>query len=163
MSASYLALLTTAAQLVVPAPPVQYDPATRTGVVTGGAVREAFGWDRRTLAARAPGVEFDHDFWTDDTYSATCGDRTYALVHHREFGRYELSGGVTGKGYGSPDFRITGAYAGISGTSVAPRTGQPCPARPGTTISRLRLTATATGWSLSATSGDVSRRLLAGR
>ena len=159
MLESYLVLLTVAG-LGVPAAPVRYDPEARTGFVEGRAVQRAFGWDRRELTANAPGVEFQQDFWTDDVYAATCGgSRTYRVVHHREFGRFELVDVLTGRRYGTPGFRITGARAGISGTSAAPVAGAPCPDRAGARITRLRLTATTSGWALSATSGDDNREL----
>jgi hypothetical protein len=150
---------------------VTYNPVTRTGFVAAADVRQAFGWTPAKLAARAGGVAFDHDFWTDDTYSVVCGKRTYPLVHHREFGRYELTDAVVRSGgsraaaqYGTRSisgFRLAGASFGISGTSVAPAVGQPCPSRvKGSTINALRLVSSATGWSLAARSGDVRRQLL---
>ncbi|MEU8611992.1 hypothetical protein AB0C29_28800 [Actinoplanes sp. NPDC048791] len=149
---------------------VTYNPVNRTGFVAAADVRQAFGWTPAKLAARAGGVAFDHDFWTDDTYSVVCGKRTYPLVHHREFGRYELTDAVVRKrattGYGATGitgFRLAGASFGISGTSVAPAVGQPCPGRvKGATIDALRLVSSATGWSLAARSGDVRRQLLKG-
>ena len=153
---------------------VTYNPVTRTGFVAAADVRQAFGWTPAKLAARAGGVAFDHDFWTDDTYSVVCGKRTYPLVHHREFGRYELTDAVvrsSGSRAATTDyagrsitgFRLAGASFGISGTSVAPAVGQPCPSRvKGAKIDALRLVSSATGWSLAARSGDVRRQLLTG-
>jgi hypothetical protein len=134
-----LAGATLAAGVVFAAPAsaaVQYDPASRTGFVGAADVRRAFGWTAAMLAARAGGVAFDHDFWTDDTYSVVCGKRTYPVVHHKEYGHYELTEAVVrgagarsaaGYGGGITGFRLGGATSGISGTSVAPAVGQPCP------------------------------------
>lgn len=150
---------------------VTYDPDARTGFVAGADLRRAFGWSAATLTARAGDVAFDHDFWTDDTYSATCGPARVPVVHHREFGRYELADAVvrrdgprssTGYGDGVTGFRLTGASFGISGTSVAPAVGQSCPGRPGTTIGALKLVSTAAGWALAARSGETRRELLSG-
>jgi hypothetical protein len=158
---------------------VTYDPASRTGFVGAAEVRRAFGWTTATLGARAGGVAFDHNFWTDDTYSVTCGRRTYPVVHHKEFGHYELTDAVVrgpvsrpAGGYrgGITGFRLAGAMAGISGTSVAPAVGQPCPAGQspgrgrgrGATIDEVRLVSSATGWSLTVRSGEVSHRILTG-
>jgi hypothetical protein len=177
LSRSAVAGATLAAGVAISAPAsaaVTYDPATRTGLVAAADVRQAFGWTPAMLASRAGGVAFDHDFWTDDTYSVVCGKRTYPVVHHREFGRYELTDAVVRSGghrattgYGGKTitgFRLDGASFGISGTSVAPAVGRPCPAgqgrAKGTTIEALRLVSSATGWALAARSGDVRRRLL---
>jgi hypothetical protein len=145
---------------------VTYDPSTKAGLVGGGDVRRAFGWTTAQLAARASGVSFDQDFWTDDTYAVTCGPRTFPVVHHREFGRFELNvvlkrrrGAATGYAGTPTGFRITGARSGISGTSVAPAAGQPCPSGAGATTA-TRLVSTTTGWALSAHSGAESRQLL---
>ena len=150
---------------------VTYDPDAKTGFVAGADVRKAFGWTAATLTARAGRVAFDHDFWTDDTYSVRCGAATLPVVHHREFGRYELTGAVvrrdrprTSAGYGDDitGFRLTGASFGISGTSVAPAVGRPCPGRPGATVDGLKLVGTATGWALAARSGETRHELLSG-
>jgi hypothetical protein len=154
---------------------VRYDPERKTGFVDAADVRRAFGWTDAKLAARASTIVFDHDFWTDDNYTVACGRKPFPVVHHRVFGRFELAAVVTrtaGRGsragYGSggrlTGFRLTGARFGISGTSVAPAAGQPCPAEqgqaPGAKVTRAVRLSSATGWALSARSGDVSRRLL---
>jgi hypothetical protein len=153
---------------------VTYDPATRTGLVGSADVRKAFGWSAAVLATRAGGIAFDHGFWTNDTYSVVCGNRRFPVVHPRVFGRYELADAVirrsgsrtsTGYGAGVTGFRLTGARAGVSGTSVAPAVGQPCPAAgavPGSRIKALRLVSTAAGWTLGVSSGAVHRELLTG-
>jgi hypothetical protein len=147
---------------------VTYDPGTKAGFVGSGDVRRAFGWSAAQLAAQASGVAFDQDFWTDDTYAVGCGPRTFPVVHHREFGRFELIGAVvrqgprgTASGYGGTPagFRITGARSGISGTSVAPAAGQPCP-QAGPAITSARLVSTTAGWALSVRSGARSRELM---
>ncbi|WP_306214078.1 hypothetical protein [Actinoplanes sp. RD1] len=143
---------------------VTYDPRARTGFVGAADVRDAFGWSDATLAERAAGLEFDHHFFADDTYSVSCGEGVFPVVHHREFGRYQLGDTVThddgGYGRNVTGFRLTGPIAGISGTSVAPAAGQPCPGRPGARIVAARPAATSTGWSLSVSSGAESRELL---
>jgi hypothetical protein len=143
---------------------VKYNPETKIGFVTGGDVRKAFGWSGATLEFRAAGLVFDHEFWTDDTYSVVCGTRTFPFVHHRVFGRFELTDTVVHDGYGDEllGFRISGARFGISGTSVAPAAGQPCPEdqAPGTTIDEVELLSSATGWALTVTSDSVRRELL---
>jgi hypothetical protein len=144
--------------------PAKYNPETKIGFVSSGDVRKAFGWSGATLESRAPGLIFDHEFWTDDTYSVLCGTRTFPIVHHRVFGRYELTDAVTHDGYGDLvlGFRISGARFGISGTSVAPAAGQPCPEdqAPGTTMDAVTLVSSATGWALTVTSDSVRRELL---
>jgi len=59
-------------------------------------------------------------------------------------------------------FRITGPTAGISGTSVAPAVGQPCPEPRGPKITRADLVSTTMCWSLVVSSGDVSRTVRTG-
>jgi hypothetical protein len=152
---------------------VRYDPGTKTGFVDESDARKAFGWTDAMLASKAAGLVFDHDFWTDDTYAVACGRDAFPVVHHRDFGRYELAGTVVRDARrGAPigyhgrlrGFRLTGPYLGISGTSVPPAVGQPCPESKdqGPAIDRVRLVSTTTGWSLTVSSGDVSHRLLAG-
>jgi hypothetical protein len=152
---------------------VTYDPLTRTGFVGSADVQKAFGWSDEALASRASAVVFDHDFWTDDTYSVACGNQVFPVVHHREFGRYELTDAVvldrqrgSRTGYaGKPvGFRLAGAHAGISGTSVPPAVGQPCPggeAR-GSAIDRVHLDSSASGWSLTLRFDDASHEILIG-
>ncbi|MGK5685221.1 hypothetical protein [Actinoplanes sp. URMC 104] len=147
---------------------VTYDPVTKKGFVGRGDVLKAFGWTDATLRQRADGLVFDHDFWTEDTYSVACGGPAFPVLHHREFGRFELfDAAVTDKGRGSAagyagkltGFWITGPRFGISGTSVAPAKGQPCPRGEGT-ITTSRLVSTSTGWALAVTSGTDYRRLI---
>ncbi|MET0426201.1 MAG: hypothetical protein ABW046_20200 [Actinoplanes sp.] len=152
---------------------VTYDPDAKTGFVDRGDVRKAFGWSEATLAARATGLVFDHEFWSRDTYSVACGQAAFPVEHHRAFGHYGLTdelardprrGAATGYQGRPAGFRITGAHYGISGTTVPPMVGQPCPEEqgrpPGTTIDRVRLVSSASGWALTVTSGDVRRELL---
>jgi hypothetical protein len=144
---------------------VTYDPDTRTGFVDRADVQHAFGWTDATMSAKAGGIDFDHQFWADDLYSVTCGDRVFPVVHHRDYGRYELTDTVTraGRGYHGKllGFRLTGAHSGISGTSVAPAAGQPCPGGQGQgTIDAVRPVSTTTGWALTVTSGTLSHQLL---
>jgi hypothetical protein len=156
--------LTLAAGLAVAIPAhasVTYDPETKTGFVGASDLRKAFGWTGAKLTARAPAIVFDHDFWTDDTYAVTCGKVTVRAVHHRDFGRFELSGTFTGAapGYGG-GFRLTGPHLGISGTSVPPMPGQPCPDRPGAEIDRVHLSGTTVGWALTVRYRQARHRLL---
>lgn len=144
---------------------VTYDPETKAGFVDRGDVRSAFGWTDRVLASRAAGLVFEHDFWTDDTYSVACGGPAFPVVHHREYGSFELTDTLAPAGYhGKPaGFRLTGAHSGISGTSVPPAAGQPCPAaNQGPTITRARRVSSATGWALTVSSLGVRRDLLVG-
>ncbi|GIM90988.1 hypothetical protein [Paractinoplanes toevensis] len=143
------------------AAPVTYDPHTMTGYVGQRDVRHAFGWTAATLATRAPGLVFNQEFWTDDSYTVSCGNGSFPVTHHRDFGRYWLTVKATG-GYGTvTGWRITGASSGISGTSVAPAAGQPCPLPGrGTTIVRAVKTGTKAGCELTVTSEDVRRDLL---
>ena len=153
---------------------VQYDPQAKSGFAGAADVRQAFGWSDSTLSARAAGLAFSHDFWTQDRYSVSCGKGRFPVAHHREFGRFELSdsvvrearrGASTGYAHGPrlAGFRITGPYAGISGTSAAPAVGQPCPEPRGTRITRADRISTTTGWSLSVSSGGTAKVLRTGR
>jgi hypothetical protein len=150
---------------------VTYDPEAKTGFVDRNDVRKAFGWTNAVLASRASGLAFGQEFWTDDTYSVTCGRQAFPVVHHREYGRFELAdvvvrdgrrGSRTGYQGRLTGFRLTGARTGISGTSVPPEVGQPCPQTPdqGPTIDRVAAVSTTTGWALTASSQDVQRELL---
>lgn len=153
---------------------VRYDPATRTGFADAADVRKAFGWNDATLAARAAGLTFGHTFWTTDTYAVRCGKSRFPVAHRRDYGRFELTSVVVRQprraaptGYTerarTAGFRITGPYAGISGTSVAPAAGQPCPKSGGATVTRADLVSTATGWSLTVSRGAVTKTLRTGR
>ncbi len=153
---------------------VRYDPDAKTGFADAADVRRVFGWSDATLSARAAGLVFSHDFWTRDAYSVSCGKGSFPVAHQREFGRFELNGRVvrearrgarrgasTGYGDGTrlTGFRITGPYAGISGTSVPPAVGQPCPESRGARITRADRVSTTTGWSLTISSGGVDKIL----
>jgi hypothetical protein len=170
-----VASATAAAGLAFGAPAsatVTYDSATQIGFVDRDDVRTAFGWTDVTLASRASEVAFDHDFWTEDTYSVSCGGSAFDVVHSREAGRMFLTAapvshrdrgaaGYHGKLIG---FRLTGAYAGISATGPPPAAGQPCPRdqAPSPTIDKARMVSSATGWALIVRFGDVRRELLTG-
>jgi hypothetical protein len=167
-----LAVATSVTGVAAPASAsVTYDPGPKTGFVGRADVRKAFGWTDAQVAAKASGLAFDHQFWTDDIYAITCGALTLQVVHHRDYGRYELTDtvvhavrGGSGIGYSGRllGFRLDGAHAGISGTSVPPAPGQPCPQdqAPDETIGTAQLVSSSTGWSLTVRSGDVSRVLL---
>ena len=152
---------------------VRYEPVTQSGFAGAADVRRAFGWSDATLAARADGLVFGHDFWTTDTYSVSCGKGSFSVPHQREFGRYELTDVVVREsrrgaatGYGQQPrpagFRIDGAHAGVSGTSVPPGVGGPCPQARGARITRSVLVSTTTGWSLTVSSGPVDMVLRSG-
>jgi hypothetical protein len=156
--------------LVVPglaAASVTYDPATKAGFVDGIDVRQALGWTDQMLTARAARIAFQHDFWTDDNYSVACGGPAFPVVHHADYGNFQLTDTVvrSPSGYHRKlaGFRITGAHSGISGTTVPPMVGQPCPAGPGSTIEQARLVSSASGWDLTVSFGAVSRQLLSGQ
>lgn len=150
---------------------VTYDPQTKKGYVANADLLKAFGWNDAMLTAKASGIVFNHDFWTDDTYSVTCGKRTFPLVHHREFGRFELfdaavnddkkraAKGYTGKLAG---FWLTGPRFGISGTTVGPTAGQPCPDGAKSKVTKATLKATSRGWALQVSSGELTRQLRTG-
>lgn len=152
---------------------VRYDPGTKSGFADATDVQKAFGWSDARLAAHAAGLVFSHDFWTEDTYSVSCGKGSFPVEHQREFGRLELTDRPvreprrgTSSGYGRRPrlvgFRIAGPYAGISGTSVAPTVGQPCPEPRGPRITRADLVSTTTGWSLTVSFGGAGRVLRSG-
>ncbi|MBM2619748.1 hypothetical protein JIG36_29990 [Actinoplanes sp. LDG1-06] len=144
-----------------------YNPETNKGFVGSSDLIKAFGWTDATLKTKAAGLVFNHDFWTDDTYSVTCAARTFPVAHHREFGRYELFDAALndkergGKAYAGKlvGFWLTGPRFGISGTSVGPTVGQPCPDGTKTTVMKAKLVSTTVGWGLSVSSGDLSRVL----
>ncbi|MCO8269792.1 hypothetical protein M1L60_04195 [Actinoplanes sp. TRM 88003] len=149
---------------------VTYDPKTMKGYVARADLQKAFGWTDTTLSAKASTLVFNHDFWTNDTYTVACGKKPFPVTHYREFGRYELrnaavldKGRGTVKGYSGKlvGFWITGASFGISGTSVPPTAGQPCPdATKGKTITASRRASSVSGWALSVSSGEENRRLV---
>ncbi|MEU4236067.1 hypothetical protein [Actinoplanes sp. NPDC026619] len=145
------------------AAPVSYNPQAMTGFVGESEVRAAYGWSAATLAKRADALEFSHEFWTDDTYSVSCGGDVFPVVHHHDFGRFGLvfQKAHAAGGYGKlTGFRITGANWGISGTSVPPMVGQPCPSEGrGPTVKKARKVSTTKGCTLTVTSADVRRDL----
>jgi hypothetical protein len=174
LAGSALAVVLVSASPAPAAAAVRYDPEAKTGFVGAGDLRRAFGWSVTTLAERASGMVFDHDFRTEDTYAVSCGAAAaFPVVHHRVFGRFELADAVvraTGRaaaaGYGGRllGFRLTGPRSGISGTSVAPAVGQPCPREgsEGSTIAKVVLLSSTDGWTLTARSGDDSREIRRG-
>ena len=88
-------------------------------------------------------------------------------MHHEEYGNFQLSDTVVrspGGYHRLAGFRITGAHSGISGTTVPPTVGQPCPEEGrGATIERATLVSSTSGWDLAASSGGVSHQLLTGQ
>ena len=162
---------------VVPAAPaaaaVRYDPVARSGFADAADVRAAFGWSEATLSRRAGRLTFGHQFFTRDTYAVWCGTGPFPVAHERDYGRYELTGvavreprrgaptGYAGQGR-LTGFRISGPHAGISGTSVAPAAGQPCPTSRGPRITRADLVSTTTGWSLAVRFSATERVLRSG-
>ncbi|MEV4703320.1 hypothetical protein [Actinoplanes sp. NPDC049316] len=153
---------------------VRYDPEAKSGFAGAADVRKAFGWSDAVLAARAGRLVFDHGFWTEDAYSVSCGKGFFPVRHQREFGRLELADAVVRESRrGAPSgydrgsrlvgFRITGPYAGVSGTSVPPSVGQPCPQPRGARITRAKLVSSTTGWSLTVSFGTATKVLRTGR
>ncbi|MCY1141107.1 hypothetical protein OWR29_24175 [Actinoplanes sp. Pm04-4] len=163
-------LVATAGVATPAAAAVSYDPKTMKGYVARSDLQKAFGWNDATLAAKTSGLVFNHDFWTNDTYTVSCGKTPFPVVHYREFGRYELrNAAVLDKGRGTAQgysgklvgFWITGASFGISGTSVPPDKGQPCPdATKGKTVTASKRVKSVKGWALSVSSGEDNRRLV---
>jgi hypothetical protein len=174
----FLRLVVTAAVLVAglgvaaPAPAaVTYDPKTMKGYVGSGDMRKAFGWTDATLAAKASTLVFNHNFWTDISYTVTCGRRVLPFVHHEQFGRYDLRhaavqdtrrGAATGYARRLTGFWITGPSAGVSGTTYGPTVGYPCPDGGKDKVVKARKLRTTVGWSLSVSSGRAGRVLVKG-
>ncbi|MEV0900717.1 hypothetical protein [Actinoplanes sp. NPDC049802] len=145
---------------------ITFDFGANTGHVDAEDVRRAFGWDAATLRRKAAGLEFQHVRLVQDTYSVVCDGasaRPVRAVHTaqdaKEFLTVEVVRGppardVTG-------FRIVKAYAGISGTTVPPEPGTPCPA-PGTgaTVRTSRVVSTTVTTTLVAESGSTRAELL---
>jgi hypothetical protein len=125
---------------------IKFDPDRGTGFVGGGDVRTRFRWNDAMLQSRAAGVTFSHSRSIEDTYSVVCGwdptprgDRehlTIVVTHVRESAMLNLGSSVDydastataanpkGRVVG---FKLTGAVSGVSGTSVGPTVGMPCP------------------------------------
>ncbi|MEV6299772.1 hypothetical protein AB0M02_10250 [Actinoplanes sp. NPDC051861] len=130
---------------------VKFDPQTGTGFVDRADVRKAFGWDDAALNARAGDVEFGYRTSTDDVYSVMCGRRTIRVPHQRVSSSTALKVRVERDG-----FALDGAVAGISGTSVAPAVGFPCPdeRKPADKITKVELLCTSTRAALVASHGS---------
>jgi hypothetical protein len=165
---------------------VRFDPDRGTGFVDGGDVRTPFRWSAAMLRARAAGVTFSHRRSIEDTYSVVCGwnaastghreHLTIVVTHVRESSSLNLRSSVAydastataadpkGRVVG---FRLTGAISGVSGTSVGPTVGAPCPdgRSYGETkiIDRVRLKSTATISALAASYRSLSHDLLVTR
>ncbi|MET8149534.1 hypothetical protein ACIBSW_38335 [Actinoplanes sp. NPDC049668] len=156
---------------------IRFDPATGTGYVGGGDVRTAYRWTGAMLRVRAAGLTFSHSTSIEDTYDVFCGSTGQAPVevtHLRQSARVELgvsvdydapSGYGAGRRGGVAGFRLTGAVSGISGTTVGPAVGAPCPAARAAadTIKKVRLKSTATTSVLAASYQGVDRDLLVRR
>jgi hypothetical protein len=146
--------------------PVTYDPETKEGFVDAAEIRDKFGWSEATLAARAGSIAFTHDFYTDDTYTVSCGKESFPVVFHHDYGYLALTRTIARETSGYHPkllgFRITGANAGVSGTTVPPLAGEPCPekGRGGEKITRSHLDKSVETWALTASSGTASRRLM---
>jgi hypothetical protein len=142
---------------------VAFDFAANTGTVGADEMRQSFGWDAGTVRARATGVEFAKDILVQDVYSVVCGPAgtpPVRTVHARQFAKEFLTMSVDRDKAGEVrGFRITGAEAGISGTTVPPTPGLPCPA-PGTgSVTSAVVVSTTTTLTLLATSGDTTHDL----
>lgn len=165
---------------------VRFDPDRGTGFVGGGDVRAPFRWSGAMLQARAAGVTFSHSRSIEDTYSVVCGwnttprgtreHLTVVVTHIRESSLLNLGSTVTydastataadPKGLVT-GFKLTGAVSGVSGTSVGPTVGAPCPEGRSyggaKTIDKVRLKATATVSALTASYRNLSHDLLVTR
>jgi hypothetical protein len=147
---------------------VKFDPATKTGFVGKLDVQRSFGWDDAALRARTGRITFTYDTLTKDTYSVVCGragNRPFTVLHDRVFARDFLNAVVVRDTTAAPSgFRITGAGTGISGTTVGPTVGLPCPEEgKGKTVRSARVVSTAFTGTLSANFGGVSKTLWRGR
>lgn len=158
---------------------VTFDFAAHTGHAGATELRQAFGWDAAALRSRAAGLTFTRNTLVQDVYSVVCGPagtRPLRAVHARESGTYFLTSAVDRDPRGEVrGLRITGADAAISGTTVPPTPGLPCPgtdddpsrstvARPGPgprpgNIRTATLMSTTTTLTLIVRSGDVTREL----
>jgi hypothetical protein len=165
---------------------VRFDPDRGTGFVGGGDVRTPFRWSGAMLQSRAAGVTFSHSRSIEDTYTVVCGwdttprgtrkHLTIVMTHIRESSVLNLGSSVAydaatatatdpkGRVVG---FKLTGAVSGVSGTSVGPTVGAPCPDGRSyggaKTIDRVRLKSTATISALTAWYRSVSHDLLVTR
>ncbi|GGN05264.1 hypothetical protein FHR83_001376 [Actinoplanes campanulatus] len=111
---------------------VTFDFGTNTGFVDAEDVRRAFDWDAATLRAKAKRLEFEHLKLVQDSYAVVCGEagaRPVRAVHTAQDAKEFLTVKVVRR-TGTREvtgFRIVRAYAGISGTTVPPEPGTPCP------------------------------------
>ncbi|GGN75542.1 hypothetical protein GCM10010112_46900 [Actinoplanes lobatus] len=150
------------AVLALPGPAhakVTFDFGTNTGFVDAEDVRQAFDWDAATLRSKAKGLEFEHLRLVQDTYVVVCGGagaRPLRAVHTAQDAKEFLTVKVARKP-GTRDvtgFRIVKAYAGISGTTVPPAPGTPCPEpKPDEKVRTSRLVSTTVTTTLVAKSG----------
>ncbi|MBO3737047.1 hypothetical protein [Actinoplanes flavus] len=150
------------AALALPGPAhakVTFDFATNTGFVDAEDVRQAFDWDAATLRARAKGLEFEHVKLVQDVYAVVCaraGARPVRAVHTAQDAKEFLTVTVV-RAAGTrkiTGFRIVKAYAGISGTTVPPTPGTPCPEpKPDDQVRTSRLVSTTVTTTLVAKSG----------
>ncbi|GIE94490.1 hypothetical protein [Paractinoplanes rishiriensis] len=136
-----------------------YHPATMTGFVTAGELRTAFGWTEAKLRTRAAKVTFSHTTLIEDRYAVRCGTLKTKATHYRQTMRMDLATTIMRKSSQVTGFRLAGAISGISGTSVAPAVGAPCPNPKGKTIDAVRLTSTTTTSALTANFRTESRDL----
>lgn len=182
------------AALVVPADParaaVRFDFSAGTGAVDAADLRRSFGWSEATLRARAAALRFTKGTLIEDVYSVVCGQAgtpPVRTVHARQFATEFLTRTVDrGPNGDIRAVRITGPEAGISGTTVPPTPGLPCPEPTGApepsdapttgtasagagigertpppgTVSSAVVVSTTTTLTLAAESGGVTRELL---
>jgi hypothetical protein len=146
---------------------VTFDFTANTGTVGAAEMRQSFGWDAATLRARSTGVEFAEDILVQDVYSVVCGPAgtpPVRTVHARQFAKEFLTMSVDRDKAGEVrGFRITGAEAGISGTTVPPTPGLPCPAPGSGLVTSATVVSTTTTLTLLATSGENTRDLAQSR
>lgn len=110
---------------------VTFDFTAHTGFAGADELRQAFGWDAPTLRRRATGIAFTSDTLVQDVYAVVCGPAgtpPVRAVHARQFGTWFLTKAIDRDARGEiRGLRITGAEAGISGTTVPPTPDMPCP------------------------------------
>ncbi|MEU7907623.1 hypothetical protein [Actinoplanes sp. NPDC049118] len=160
---------------------IRFDPAKGTGYVGRNDVQAPFRWSNAVLQARAAGITFSHSRSIEDVYSVVCGwdkpnggrDHVTIVVTHprlstrvylRSSVAYDASSVSSAEPRGRVvGFRLTGAVSGVSGTSVGPAVGAPCPEGRGQsgarTIDRVRLKSSTTISALTASYKGVDRDL----
>lgn len=144
---------------------VTFDFAAYTGYAGAAELRYAFGWNDATLRQRAAGVALTMSTLIQDVYSVVCGAAgtpAVRTVHAREFGTMFLTKTVDRAAGGAVrGLRITGSDTGISGTTVPPARGLPCPGGDpeAGTVRAAAVVSTTKTLALNAESGSATRQL----